>query len=333
LLHLGDDVAFRSVRKLFDLARYRRDQPFFLVASFTHPHDPWEIGRRYWDLYHRDAIEPPAVEAIPLAAADPHSRRLREMCGAAHGDLTEEQVVNARHAYYAAISYVDERVGELLAALGDAGLADSTLVIFTADHGEMLGERGLWYKMSFFESSARVPLIVRAPGAIPARRVADPVSLLDLAPTLLELAGDHDTAGLDGASLLPWLDGRAPARPRDIIGEYLAEGVTAPAVMVRRGRFKLVCCEGDPDQLYDLETDPHELSNLAGGPAHPDVHRSLRAAVAGRWDLDDLRRQVLASQHSRRLISRALNHGAHTPWDFQPEADGNAVRAQPRRPK
>jgi choline-sulfatase len=316
------EVAFRSVRKLFDLARYRRDQPFFLVASFTHPHDPWEIGRRYWDLYQRDAIEPPTVEAIPLAAADPHSRRLREMCGAAQGDLTEEQVVLARHAYYAAISYLDERVGELLTALSDVRLADSTLVIFTADHGEMLGERGLWYKMSFFEPSASVPLIVRVPGASAARRVSEPVSLLDLTPTLLELAGDRDTADLDGASLLPWLNGRAPVRPRDIVAEYLAEGVTAPAVMVRRGRFKLVCCEGDPDQLYDTEADPHELANLAGAPAHSDVHRSLRAAVADRWELDDLRYQVLASQHRRRLIARALNHGNHTPWDFQPEPDG-----------
>ena len=316
------EVAFRSVRKLFDLARYRRDQPFFLLASFTHPHDPWEIGRRYWNLYQRDAIEPPRVEAIPLAAADPHSRRLREMCGGAQLELTDEQVVAARHAYYAAISYLDERVGELLAALGDAGLADSTLVIFTADHGEMLGERGLWYKMTFFEPSARVPLLVRAPGAIAAQRVAEPVSLLDLAPTLLELAGDQDAGELDGASLVPRLDGRAPTRPRAIVGEYLAEGVTAPAVMVRRERFKLVCCEGDPDQLYDLDADPHELANLAGTPAHADVYQSLRAEVADRWDLHDLRDRVLASQHQRRLISRALDQGTHTPWDYQPEADG-----------
>jgi choline-sulfatase len=243
------------------------------------------------------------------------------MYGGAQADLSDEQVVAARHAYYAAISYLDERVGELLAALGDAGLTDSTLVIFTADHGEMLGERGLWYKMSFFEPSARVPLIVRVPGAIAAQRVADPVSLLDLAPTLLDLAGDEDAGEMDGTSLRPWLDGRAPARPHAISGEYLAEGVTAPAVMVRRGRFKLVCCAGDPDQLYDLEADPHELANLAGTPAHSDVHRSLRAEVSGGWDLDDLRGRVLASQNRRRLISRALNQGAYTPWDYQPEGD------------
>ena len=316
-----DEVAFRAVRKLFDLARYRRDEPFFLVASFTNPHDPWEIGRRHWDLYRPEALEPPTVAAIDPDRADPHSRRLREMYGAAELELTDEQILTARHGYCAAISYLDERVGEMLAALDDTGLAESTLVVFTADHGEMLGERGLWYKMSFFEPSARVPLIVRGVGARGAR-VADPVSLIDLAPTLTELCGDRDISGMDGASLLGYLNGRAPRQAPDVVGEYLAEGVAAPLVMVRRGQFKLVCCDGDPDQLYDLESDPNELTNLASSPAHADVYRALRAATADRWDLAALRERVLASQRERRLIARALARGAHTPWDFQPEPDG-----------
>jgi choline-sulfatase len=309
------EVAFRAVRKLFDLARYRRDEPFFLVASFTHPHDPWEIGRRYWELYDPGAIEVPG----PAPAADPHSGRLRQMCGADEVELTASQVRAARHAYYAAISYLDERIGELLTALRAAGLEERTIVIFTADHGEMLGERGLWYKMTFFEPAARVPLIVRAPGGPAGAQVAEPVSLLDLAPTLGELAGDGD-GDFDGASLMPWL--RGAGRPRHVAAEYLAEGVTAPAVMVRRGRFKLVCCPGDPDQLYDLETDPQERVNLAGGGDHDAVHGSLRAAVADRWNLEDLRERVLASQRERHLIARALGRGAHAAWDFQPGADG-----------
>ncbi len=158
-----DEVAFASVRKLFDLARGRRPEPFFLVVSFTHPHDPWELRGRYWDRYAPDAVDLPSAPAPPLSEADPHSRRLREMIGSDEVALSEEQVRRARHAYYAAISYVDERIGELLAALGDAGLHDRTTVALTADHGEMLGERGLWYKMSFFEPSVRVPLVVAAP--------------------------------------------------------------------------------------------------------------------------------------------------------------------------
>src|SRR6185503_16108972 len=186
-----DEVCFHAVRALYDHARTRRGDPFFLVASFTHPHDPWELPARWWERYDPDDIDLPAVPPIPLDEADPHSRRLRAMCRTDAADLTDEQIRRARHAYFAAISYVDDRIGQVLAALRESGLDEETIVVLCADHGEMLGERGLWYKMAFFEDAARVPLVVRLPatdGAARAgTRVADPVSLLDLAPTLLDL--------------------------------------------------------------------------------------------------------------------------------------------------
>jgi choline-sulfatase len=317
-----DEVAFRAVRKLFDLAREGPERPFFLVVSFTHPHDPWEIRPRYWDLYERAAIDLPAVPAMPFADADPYSRRLREMCGTEEVELSEQQLRTARHGYYAAISYLDDRVGEVLGALRDAGLEDGTAVVFCADHGEMLGERGLWYKMSFFEPSVRVPLLVREAGGPPARRVAEPVSLLDLGPTLLELAGVPALGeGADGVSLLGLVADGTRRRPGPVLAEYLAEGVTAPAVMIRDGRHKLVACEGDPDQLYDLAEDPAELVNLAADPGHRAILDALRARVAARWDLGALRRRVLASQRERHLVARALEQGAHTSWDFEPSVD------------
>jgi choline-sulfatase len=186
-----DEVCFHAVRAIFDHARLRRDDPFFLVASFTSPHDPWELPARWWDRYDRDAIPLPDVPAIPYDDADPHSRRLRDMCRTDAAGLTDEQIRRARHAYFAAISYVDDRIGQVLGALAESGLEDETIVVFTADHGEMLGERGLWYKMAFFEDAARVPLLVRAPDGLALRgaRVAEPVSLLDLAPTVVDLAG------------------------------------------------------------------------------------------------------------------------------------------------
>src|SRR5919106_4221517 len=291
------EVTFQGVRRLFDFAREPSRHPFFLAVSFTHPHDPWEIPARYWERYDPDAIPPPSVPAIPASQDDPHSLRLREMIGVDEAGLSAAQVRTARHAYFAAISYVDERIGELLAALRGAGLADETVVVFTADHGEMLGERGLWYKMSFFEHSARVPLIVSAPGRVRAGRAAEPVSLLDLAPTLLELAADTgaDEIELDGASLGPLLDGRAAAGRRDVVSEYLAEGVTSPALMIRRGRHKFVSCGTDPDQLYDLARDPHELDNLAERSEHSDLRGALRDAVAAQWDVQALERRVLES--------------------------------------
>jgi choline-sulfatase len=320
-----DEVAFRAVRKIFDLARDDAGQPFFLAVSFTNPHDPWELRPRYWDLYDRDAIDLPAVPLIPLEQADPYSRRLRAMCGVDVVELSADQLRAARHGYYAAISYLDERVGEVLAALRDADLDDNTIVAFTADHGEMLGERGLWYKMSFFEQSARVPLVVRAPGVASAGRVGEPVSLLDVAPTLLELAGapwpDEHSAELDATSLVALMEGRDARRPRPVLSEYLAEGVNAPAVMVRDGALKYIACGGDPDQLYDLAADPSEVANLASDPDHRASVERLAAELGRRWDLDALERDVLASQRERRLVLSALAEGAVRSWAFEPGAD------------
>ena len=313
-----DEVAARAVRELFDLAR-SEDRPFFLTVSFTHPHDPWELRPEYWERYDPDAIDPPAVGPLPRAEADPHSIRLRDMSGIDAARLGADQVRRARHAYYAAISYLDDRIGEVLRALRESGLEDDTVVLFTADHGELLGERGLWYKMAFFDPAARVPLLAWAPRRFAPARVAQPVSLLDVAPTLLELAGLEPVQSLDGRSLAPALAG-APLDEADVVAEYLAEGVNAPAVMLRRGPRKYVACPGDPEQLYDLRQDPHELANLA-----PSGCEDLREEVRRRWDLEGLRDAVLRSQDERRLVARALATGRRHRWDRVPSADGAVV--------
>jgi choline-sulfatase len=306
-----DEVAFHAVRKLRELARGGDGRPFFLTVSFTNPHDPWEVRRRHWDLYEGVDVGRPVAER----ATDPLSVRLRQMCGLDERPLTPQEEFRARRAYLAAVSYADERIGEVLAALADCGLADDTVVVFTADHGELLGEHGLWYKMSFFDPSARVPLIVRTPGGAPGR-VATPVSHLDLAPTLAEWC-DADLGGGErhGTSLVPVLAGGE--RPGDVVAEYLAEGVTEPAVMVRRGRHKYVRCGDDPEQLFDLDADPHEREAVADA----GTSAMLREASEERWDLVALRRRVIESQRRRHEVSRALAAGAHTPWDHQPWVD------------
>ena len=317
-----DVVAARAVRHLFDHAR-GDDRPFFLTVSFTHPHDPWELRREYWDRYDAGAIDLPAVGSIPRDEADPHSVRLRDLSGIDAAGLDDAQIRRARHGYYAAISYVDERIGEVLSALREAGLEDDTIVLFTSDHGELLGERGLWYKMAFFDAAARVPLFAWAPGRIAPARIPQPVSLLDVAPTLLELAGLEPEDTHDGRSLAPALAGAALDHA-DVVAEYLAEGVSAPAVMLRRGRHKYIWCAGDPEQLYDLHADPYELRNLA--PDEPERCAELYADVRRRWDLGALREEVLHSQAERRLVARALNAGARTDWTYVPPADAGFVR-------
>ena len=310
-----DEVCFQAVRKLRELARGGDGRPFFLTVSFTNPHDPWEVRGRHWDLYEGVDVGRP----VAGRATDPLSERLRAMCGLDDRPLSAEEEERARRAYLAAVSYADERIGEVLDALLDCGLAGDTVVVFTADHGELLGEHGLWYKMSFFDPSARVPLIVRVPGREPGR-VAGSVSHLDLAPTLAEWAGaDLGPDELDGTSLVPVMGG--VNRPGDVVAEYLAEGVTDPAVMIRRGRHKYVRCGDDPDQLFDLAADPHEQADLAGDASSSELAASLREEADARWDLVGLRRRVIASQRRRHEVSRALAVGAHTPWDFQPWMD------------
>jgi choline-sulfatase len=331
-----DEVCFRAVQKIRDLSLRADCAPFFLTISFTNPHDPWEIRQRHWDLYDEEAIAPPAVGPLPRAEADAHSLRLRDMIGLDRRPLDEAEVRRARHGYFAAVSYLDERVGEVLDALAATGLERSTIVVFTSDHGEFLGERGLWYKMSFLDGSARVPLIVRGPGVLP-RRVSGAVSQLDLAPTLAALAGaDTGGAGFEGRDLGGVLAGQAEG-PCEAFAEYLAEGVRAPAVMIRRGRHKYVRCPGDPDLLYDLEADPHELRDRAGDPEGAQLAAAFRAESDERWDLAEIERRVLESQRARRLVARALARGAYTPWDFQPYSDASLLyvrseAAQAERP-
>ena len=322
-LDFDDEVTFAAEREIYDKARGVDPRPLLLVASLTHPHDPYAITKEYWDLYSDDEIDMPGP-AIPPAELDPHSRRLRHVCAMDAGTLTDEEIRRARRAYYGEISYVDHNVGRLMRALENGGLKNDTIVLFLGDHGEMLGDRGLWYKMSFFEGSARVPLIISAPGRFAPRRVAGAVSLIDVTPTLVDLAGG-DSASLgklvDGRSLLPHLKGE---RGHDeAIGEYLAEGAIAPIVMIRRRRYKFIHSPADPDQLYDLKTDPGERVNLAALPEEAERIDDFRQEIARRWRLDALDADVRASQARRRLVDSALNKGEAKAWDFQPFKDAS----------
>ena len=200
-------------------------------------------------------------------------------------------------------------------------MTENTVVIFTADHGDMLGERGLWYKMNFFEHASRVPLIFSGPG-VSQGRSTEHVSLVDLTPTLTDLTGAPAPLRTDGTSLVSLLGGdHDPSRV--VLGEYLAEGAIAPIFMVRKGRHKFVRCDADPDQLYDLVDDPNELVNLATDPRCAQELDAMRALAAERWDSTQIHTDVVENQRSRRLVDQALRNGTYTPWDYQPHADAS----------
>ena len=317
-----EDVVHTARRKLFDIARDADPRPFLLVASLTHPHDPFAIHRRYWDRYEGVDIPMPRTGHDPVGQ-DPHSARLRHVCGSDLDPVNEAQIRAARRAYFGAISFVDEQFSILLDTLEESGLAGNTVVILCGDHGEMLGERGLWYKMSFFEGAARVPLVISAPDRFAPRRVESAVSTLDLLPTLLDLAGlaPAQAAPVDGHSLVPHLEGQAGHD--EALGEYLGEGALAPIIMIRRGAWKFIHSPADPDQLYHLADDPDEQVNRATDPACAPLVASLRAEVERRWDLSTLHADVLASQRRRHLIATAQATGTLAHWDYQPPRDAS----------
>ncbi|MDZ5076295.1 choline-sulfatase [Nesterenkonia sp. HG001] len=333
-----DEVGFRTLRHLNDRARANQwaashgeqARPFLMVSSFIHPHDPYEPPPEHWDRFTDSDIPDPAHPQVPDAATDPHSHRLRAMSGFDVREPGIEEVRRARRAYYAAVSYIDDHVGRIRERLDTLGLAENTVIIVTSDHGDMLGEKGLWYKMSPYEQSSRVPLIVYGPERlVPRGRFSTAVSLLDLMPTLLEL-GRAPAAETPGDSVLEVARreraGELGPEDRDVVIEYLAEGTYRPQLTIVRGRHKYITCPGDPDQLFDLETDPDELRNLASDPGHADVVAALHAELDARYDLTGLEAKVLASQGRRRLVASSLQQGTVRSFDFNPEPEQRYVR-------
>ncbi|MEP1207679.1 MAG: choline-sulfatase [Rhizobiaceae bacterium] len=321
-----DEVSFAAKRWLFDYARDKaasRDEPFAMVASFIHPHDPYVARPEWWNLYSDDDIDMPEY-VLPLEQQDPFSRRVMDGIEASTVPLTEAEVRRARRAYLANVSYFDSKIGELVQTLEETGELDNTIVIVTADHGDMLGERGLWYKMNFFEHSARVPMVMAGPG-IAVGSAKNACSLVDLLPTLVEVAGGDDGMfgePVDGRSLMPLARGEDD--PVDeAIGEYCAEMTPWPVFMIRRGALKYIHCDADPPQLYDLANDPSEKINLATDPTYRADSEAFAAEVADRWDSEKLREDVIRTQKSRRSLHAAMGAGAGEHWDYNPPSDAS----------
>ena len=322
-LEFDDEVAFLAVRKIYDYARFDEGKPFCLMASFTHPHDPYAARAKYWNLYRDEEIDLPRVGQMPRDKLDAHSKRLYDVSAIQDYTVTEADIRAARHGYYANISYIDDLVGQLLAALEATGQLDNTVIFFTSDHGDFLGERGLWYKMSYLEPSAHIPLIICGPKKFSARRVKEPVSLTEILPTLVDIATDGKSElarPTDGRSLYPLLNSAAEHLEATAWGEYLAEGTVAPMYMLRRGPWKYIHCPTDPDQLFNLIDDPNELNNLAG--SHP-LSVKFHSEVVAKFDIPKINDEVLKSQRARLMMFEALKSGSHFPWDFQPLRDAS----------
>ena len=316
-----DEMAmFQAEQHLWDIAR-APDQPFCLFVSLTHPHDPYYCQQEHYDRYTNAEIPLPTVPRVPRQAQDPLSAFIMER-HVLNQDLDPALIRRARRAYLGSVSYVDDQVGRLRAVLDRAGLAENTVVVILGDHGEMLGERGMWFKRHFFEWSARVPMVFSGAGLASATR-AENVTLTDLLPSLLGLAGCKDllVEDIEGRDLFA-------ADIDDVaLAEVMSDGLAAPIFMLRRGDWKLIWGATHPAQLYDLANDPDEITDLGNDPAHATRRDAMIAEARTVWDPEALQEEIDLSIARRLLIRQAHDRGEAPRWDYVvPQSDARWCR-------
>ncbi|HXE12978.1 MAG TPA: sulfatase-like hydrolase/transferase [Bryobacteraceae bacterium] len=264
--HFESFVARESIRFL---RNFGKKEPFFLVSSFLKPHDPFMPTRRFADMFRAEEMKlPPTLGKVDLSTIPKFIRERIEY------NAPIPELHNPEHAkrlialYYANLAQMDYCAGQVLDELKELGLEEDTIVLYTSDHGGMLGMHGLWQKSVFYEPSVGVPLLFRVPGLTPPNsRCETPVSLVQLLPTLTELCDIPIPAGIDGASFATNL--REPDRTEDTT-VFAEHGLASkqPGYMIRHGNYKYCYYPNDMPELYDLRTDPDEMKNLALSPAH-----------------------------------------------------------------
>lgn len=297
-------------------------QPFYMFVSFHHPHDPFRPPQDYWDRYADQPIDVPAYPPDLDATFSVLDRWLNHWHAVDQFDVKDPASLRViRRAYYALVSYIDDKVGQLLTTLRENNLAEDTVIIFTSDHGDMLGEKGMVQKRNFYEWSAKVPLLLSLPdGTGAGRMIQPPVSLLDIVPTLLDLAEFKATLPHDGHSLLPLLADQAAAG-WDVFAESHMEGVYGTCFMLRRDHYKyiyIVHPDGIDVQLFDLAADPGEWHNLARQPAYAPLEAEFRTRLLHQFDPAAIEREIQASIQQRQLLKR-WTEMVGIDWAYTPE--------------
>ena len=272
--HTDGKVATEAIR----LMNAHKDKPFFLAVGFYKPHTPYVAPKKYWDPYPMEKITLPAV------APDFQKTALEPALGSTkpwpYFGVTPDQARECKQAYYAAISFVDAQIGRVLDELDRLKLRDNTIIVFWSDHGYHLGEHGLWMKQSCYEEASRVPMIIAAPGQKTAGKgSARTVELLDVYPTLADLAGLTPPKGLEGASLRPLLDDPAAPWTRAAFTQVQRGGFPGHSVRTERWRYTEWGGGAKGAELYDHEADPQELHNLATDPKHAATVAEMKALV------------------------------------------------------
>jgi len=296
--------------------------PFFCCASYHAPHNPFWIPDRFRDRFRGKDLPLPGVPEGIDTCHGPMDKWLNDFHYVpqhVEAMMTQENLRWLFETFYGVLADLDDRIGELMALLKARGLDDNTAVIFASDHGDMMGYRGMLQKRYLYDRCARVALFFSFPGRWQqGARIAAPVSLIDLLPTLAELAGAPVPDDLPGASLVPSVADATEPEDRVVFCEYHGEGVHAPCFMARKGDLKYIYVHGHEERLYNLADDPEEYVNLAGEGRYAPAMAGLKDAVMGEFDPEAMTRAALRSQRGRQFILRCAKERARR---LDPEGD------------
>lgn len=290
------EIAARAQIWLREEAQKYADKPWVLFVSFVCPHFPLTAPPEFYYRYPLDQITWPKQYDRSERPTHPF---LRDYSNSFVYDrfFDEAKVRKAIAAYYGLCSFVDDNVGQVLNALTESGLADSTCVLYTSDHGDNLGSRGLWGKSTMYEETAGVPLIIAGPDIPAGRTCTTPVSHVDVYPFLMDCVGEHGADMYDrhpGVSLLRIAEGYEPER--NVLSEYHGMGSTTGAFMIRNGRYKYVHYVAYPAQLFDLEADPEEIRDIASDPQYGPILEDCRQKLYAICDPVEVDRRAKARQ-------------------------------------
>lgn len=291
----------------------RQEVPWALLVGFVCPHHPFFAPQEYFDLFDLDDIDLPEIPEGHLKEMHPFNRRNRAARGmGGEARISDECMRRLRASYYALVRFIDDKLGRMLDKLEATGQRENTMVVFTSDHGEMMGEHGMMLKSAMYEHSARIPLVASFPGKEGAGlRVDRNVNLIDLTATILEQCGSSEElpsdVEIDGRDLRPLLEAEGrQAWDNATLSEYYANFSWAPTAMYKRDHYKLNWYHGEEPELFDLEKDPGEFRNVASDPEYAEVFERLKSELMARWDPEEIGERVLRSQERRRFLQPYL---------------------------
>jgi choline-sulfatase len=306
---MTDTMEWHAKENTIKFMREHTDSPWLIQCSFLKPHAPYQPPQEYWDKIDRSKLIIPNIPENDLDDCDP--RYYEILKGRGMENMTRDQILDGMQGYYGSIAFSDDMFGEVLDELERLNMRDNTLIVFTADHGEMLNDHGLWTKFVFFDSSVRVPLIMSLPGVIPAGSESTAlVELIDLFPTFTGLTGYETPATVQGTSLVPLITGKSSTHRSVVYSEYplprknAGGGDFYATMMMFDGRYKLI--DNGPDslpELYDHDKDKGEFNNIATNPEQEERVRSMLAELREWHKKDAVKNQSTVAQLKRNANS------------------------------